>query len=234
MSEAATTAPKATGKRRYKRLTAEEWAKARAAWATGAITADELARSCGCSVRAIQLHMAKHEVAKGSAAAALASAAEARLLADALPSEADLATRIRQTREGIYIDASTIQELVMSNVRLAQDPTTALGAVAALRALDLAATAIGRTQRLRWAALGLDRDSPVSDELPELVIRELTADELTELRERHSREDAQAGQHLPGLEDDDDLVIEGEDEPTTPQTLASSDDSNTRIGGNDA
>lgn len=200
-------------RRRYAKLSPEQWASIRATYATGGVTALELARHHGCSLRSVQLHLAKGEVRKGSAAAARASAVEARVLAEALPSEDDLATRIRRTRDGTYTDAELIQELVLANVRLAQNPTTALAAVGALRALDLAASALGRTQRVRWLALGLDKAMPTSGELPELVIREMTAEETAAIRDQQLREDAEADATRPtaeGEDDDDELVIDGE------------------------
>lgn len=201
-------------RRRYTRLTPEQWAEARAAWVTGGVTAKELAQRYGCSLRAVQLHMAQHQAEKGSAMAARAAAVEARILADALPSEDDMAARIRQAREGTYADATAIQQLVMRNVQLAQDPTTALGAVAALRALDLAAAALGRTQRVRWLALGLDKAPPVTGELPELVIREISAEEVAAIRDQQRKEDEERGVQLASDDGPDGgVVAEGEDDP---------------------
>lgn len=236
-------------RRRYARLSAEEWAEARAAWMTGGVTAEELAQRYGCSLRAVQLHMAKHKAQKGSAIAARAAAVEARVLAEALPDEDDLATRIRQTREGTYRDAMTIQQLVMQNVLLAQNPTTALSAVAALRALDLAATALGRTQRVRWLALGLDKAPPEPTELPELPIRVLTDEEVAAIRAQQEQDDAlspHAQARARAHEDaEDDVVIEGEDDdealiaaaattppaPGSPSSLDLNEDG--RVGGCD-
>ncbi len=209
----------AAPKRRYTRLTPERWAEARAAWATGGVTAEDLAARFGCSVRAVQLHMAEHKVAKGSAAAALAAAVEAKVLAEALPSEDDLAHRIRDTREGTYADAVAIQRLVMGNVALAQDPRTAMGAVAALRALDLAAAAVGRTQRIRWLALGIDKALPAAGELPELPIRALTDEEVEAIRAQQLAEDAAASGAEDGHADADDVVIEGEDDNSSPSSV---------------
>lgn len=204
-------------RRRYVRLSSEQWAEARAAWVTGGVTAEELARRYGCSLRAIQLHMLQHKAEKGSALAKHAAAVEARVLAEALPSNDDLATRIRETREATYANATAIQQLVMNNVQLAQDPTTALGAVAALRALDLAAAALGRTQRVRWLALGLDKALPASDELPELLIREMSAEEVIAIRDQQHRDDAElnTGQSL-AEDDDDNRIEEGDDDPPLP------------------
>lgn len=214
MAEPVIDAAPPAPRRRYVRLSPEQWAEARAAWLTGGVTGDQLALRYGCSLRSIQVHMAQHKAEKGSAIAARAAEVEARVLSEALPATDDLATRIRQTREDTYANAAAIQQLVMSNVQLAQDPTTALGAVAALRALDLAAAALGRTQRVRWLALGLDKAVPTTDELPELVVREMTAAEIAAVRDQQHRDDAElgVGQSLDDDEDDD-RVQEGDDEP---------------------
>lgn len=196
-------------RRRYIRLTTEQWAEARAAWSTGAVTAEELGHRYGCSLRAIQLHMAQRKVEKGSAMSARVAEVEARFLSEALPSVADLSSRIRQTRDDTYANAAEIQRLVMSNVQLIQDPTTALKAVAVLRALDMAAAAVGRTQRVRWLALGLDKGPSDPEELPELPIREMSETEVAEIRDQQLRDDARMGSHAfadEELDDDDHLA----------------------------
>jgi hypothetical protein len=94
-----------------------------------------------------------------------------------------------------------------------------MGAVAALRALDLAATALDRTRRSRWAALGLDKGVPASGELPELPIRDLTDEEVEAIRAQQLAEDEAASDAEDGCADADDVVIEGEDEDPSPASV---------------
>ena len=203
-------------KRRYKRLTPTEWAEAEALWKTGGPTLEELAARFAVTVRALQAHFAKHGIRKGAAAAALASAVEERVLAAALPAEDELSRRIRATKESAYRNAVKIEQLVLGQVEAAQNPGTAMGAVAALRALDLAATALDRTRRSRWAALGLDKGVPASGELPELPIRDLTEGEVEAIRAQQLAEDAATLGAEGGHADADDVVIEGENEDPSP------------------
>jgi hypothetical protein len=85
--------------------------------------------------------------------------------------------------------------------------------------LDMAASAVARTQRAKWAALGLDRGMPEIHDLPELVIRQLSPEEVAEIRDRQLREDAERSSggagHEAGDDDiivDDGIVVEGEDD----------------------
>ena len=176
-------------KRRYKRLTPAEWAEAEALWKTGGPTLEELSARFAVTVRGLQAHFAKHKVQKGAAAAALAGAVEERVLAAALSAGDALSRRILDTKESAYRNAVAIERLVLGQVEAAQNPGTAMGAIAALRALDLAATALDRTRRSRWAALGLDKGVPASGDLPTCA---LTDEGGEAIRARQLAEDTAA------------------------------------------
>ena len=70
-----------------------------------------------------------------------------------------------------------------------------------------------------WAVLGLDRADAVDpDQIPELVISELTAEQIKELRDRdHTEVDgAETVQNPSEQEPDDGVVIEGDVEDGAP------------------
>lgn len=222
-------------KRRYVRLTDEEWAEVRSLWATGGVDLSSLSERYGVTPRAIQAHCAKHGVVRGSASAARAKAAEERILATAMPENGDdLAVKIRNAKAAALDDADAIRTLVRTQLQALAEPAAGLSAVAALRAIDIGASALERARRSRFAALGLDKGDPlVNVELPELIIRELTTEEVTAIRDQQLQEDAEqtrAGE-LDDFElaaNDDDIISEGEDVELSPLN----DDG--RVGGNDA
>ncbi len=202
-------------RRKYVKLSPVQWAEARAAYAAGGVTVEDLAARYGVNVRTLFAHMARHAVTKGCAAAALAGAVETKILNEALLDGDDLGRRICESRDRVYQDAERLQALAMAQVQALQDPATALGASAALRSLDLAASILNRIQRARWVSLGMDGNTPPPGDLPELPIRELTQTETAEIVERLRQEDDRLG-YGPDTDvtadDDGDVVTEGDDD----------------------
>ena len=80
-------------------------------------------------------------------------------------------------------------------------PTEAYRAASAIRALSLAAQAIERTHKIRWAALGLEQKED-AEELPELIIRDYTEEELNEIR----RQQREAYEGQGACDDDEELA----------------------------
>jgi hypothetical protein len=172
-------------RRKYRRLSPTAWAEIRALWEVGDVTLADLSHRYGVATRTLQAHFEKHEVKKGAKARALAAIVEAELLERALDDPQSLADRARETRESAYKDAATIQKLVMAELgRAASHPGSAFQSGMTIKMLALAAHAVERARRIRWTALGLADGEPLTDELPELVIRTYTESELEDIRNR--------------------------------------------------
>jgi transposase-like protein len=199
-------------KRRYRKLSPEEWAEVRALWSSGGIDLATLSERYGVNSRTIQAHCAKHGVSRGSASVARARAAEERIIASALPdSEDELVAKVRFAKAAALQDADTIRSMVMAQFQAIGGPSEGLSAVAALRAIDIGAATLERARRSRFAALGLDKGDPLAViELPELPIRVMTEEEVAAIRDRHQREEEESGV-LYAEPGDDDVVIEGPD-----------------------
>jgi hypothetical protein len=181
-------------KRRYKRMSPTEWAQARAFWETGEITLEELAVRFDVTQRALQAHFRKHSTIKGSKAKELATAVQEAVFADIFEDPVALRAKGRDARSAAFENAGRIERLVMAQVdESLKDPANAYRAASAIRALSLAAQAIERTHKIRWAALGLDQAQD-SEELPELIIRDLTEEELSEIRREQSEAYDNGGQ----------------------------------------
>lgn len=198
-SETSTPAPK----RRYNRLTLATWAEIRAHWEVGEATLAELADRYGVSTRTLQSHFASNGTLKGAKAAALAQAVQARVLEDELPDGELLVERAKTSRERAYRNAMTIEDLVMGQLAHAQaSPEAAFKAGAALKALSLAAGTLERLFGLKSAALGLDNDQAQGREMPELILRVMTDEEIAAIQRG---EDG-------GSEQDDEVVEENDDD----------------------
>jgi hypothetical protein len=219
-------------KRKYHRLAPSIWAEICAEWEVGDTTLEELATRFGVNTRTLQAHFLKNSVAKGSKAAQLASAVKEELFKLELEGKGNLIQRARETRESAYKNAVAVETLIMGQLELAQkDPSQAFKAASAVKLLSLAAAGLERLHALKWSALGMNRDSVVSDELPKLIFVDLTDEEINAIQQGEDADDAdtdEARHHAEpsetktdknhdeivasGDEDDDEVVEEGEDE----------------------
>jgi hypothetical protein len=84
-------------KRKYKRLSASEWAEARARWEAGNSTLEELGDHYGVSRRGLQSHFRKHGVIRGAAGAELARAIKETVLHEELGDKEVLTRRAKAT-----------------------------------------------------------------------------------------------------------------------------------------
>jgi hypothetical protein len=211
-------------KRKYQRLTPSTWAKISGEWEIGDVTLAELSDRFGVNTRTLQAHFAKHEVVKGAKAAQLASSVKEELFKLELDGKDDLTQRARETRETAYRNAVTVEALIMGQLSLAQrDPSQAYKAAGAVKLLSLAAAGLERLHNLKWTALGMNRDSVVSDELPKLIFVDLTDQEIKEIQQGHDQDDQDdpapnepepvvetLQEHDPWDDEEDDVIVEGE------------------------
>ncbi len=228
-----------TAKRKYQRLTPSTWAEICAAWEIGDVTLDELSDRFGVNTRTLQAHFSKHAVVKGSKAAELASSVKEELFKQELEGKDDLTHRARETREAAYKNAVTVEALIMAQLELAQrDPSQAFKAASAVKLLSLAAAGLERLHSLKWSALGLDRDAGISNEMPVLIFRDLSDEEIKVIQkdddgsedgveEETVQEDGSDRGVVPTIvswdQDEDDDTVDDEDGPTLPKALTDSD-----------
>jgi hypothetical protein len=212
-------------KRKYTRLSPSKWAELRAFWEAGDHSLAELSHRYGISQRAIQTHVSKHGSIKGAKAAEMAAVVQKEIFKQELGDQDTLVFRAREMREAAYANAIIIEGLVMAQLQNAQkDPTQAFKAASAMKTLSLAATALERLHAVKSRALGLDKENAVPDELPVLMFRDLTSEELTELQKRdETDDDGELGIPIAPIDsadltsvgtdggESDDIVVEGDD-----------------------
>lgn len=179
-------------KRKYVRVDPSTWSEIEALWEAGDVTLQDLEGRFGVSRRALQSHFSKRSVAKGAKAAEMAAVVKDRVFTEALPNADETIARAKATRESAYQNAVVVEELIMAQLAAAQkDPSQALKAASALKALSLAAAGLERIHQLKWKALGLDKDPIQTDDLPVLVFEDLTAQEIQAIQEHDHDEDSQ-------------------------------------------
>lgn len=205
-------------KRRYVKLTEAEWAEAEAAWASGAVSLPELSHQFGTTERGLQARFARRGIEKGEAAKVLAAQVVARVAEEQASQVGTLAERAMTIREVTYANAAKVERAIMDRLdAAAADPAQTFAAAAAIKMLTNAASALERLHSLKRSALGISDDDVNDDEIPVLLIRDMTDREIEDMRNKQDEEDALSGAFIdidPDMSshEDDGIVIEDGDE----------------------
>jgi hypothetical protein len=207
-------------KRKYTKLSPTTWAEIEALWQAGEVTLEELTERFSVSRRALQLHFKKTGVAKGEKAAALAAAIRDEVLKEELDDKDLIIHRAKEIRETGYKNAVAVEALILAQLKLAQeDPSQALKASSAVKMLSLAAAGLERLHDLKKRSLGLDRDGALGEELPVLVIEDLTTERIDQMRAQQAENElcddmvgATAALLVPRQNEKNEVVFVGDDE----------------------
>lgn len=177
--------------RKYKRINDEEGARARALWATGAATLEEIAAEIGVSPRALQDHFKAHGVAKGSEAHIAAKRILTETLTEAFGDQDDRVRRGKSARAKAFSIGGAIEKAIGDIVtQIAEDPASAFRFSAPLKSLDTAAAALERVAKLRMWALGITPETLDPEEMPTFCIHVITDEEAQEMRRQQEEEEA--------------------------------------------
>lgn len=181
---------KAPAKSSSPRMTERQWCEAETLWASGNVTYDSLIAKYGKTKSAFERRFRKNGIVKGSAAAAIKKAAEKKVAESVISDATLIAARIKETKEEHYKMAAGLAKLVWSHIlKTQQERVSVATATNDLKAIDAAMTVLKKAREERYAVLGLDRPDAVDPgDLPELVVSELTAEQIKELRDRDTSE----------------------------------------------
>lgn len=164
----------------------KQWAEAEALWALGEATRDEIAKKLDVTPTAVSLHMKKVGVKRGSKAEEHRRRIAEQVTDAATGDAAIYAQRIKETKDDHYMMSRTLARMTweeLANCKKTGSPLSV--ATSNLKAIESAMAIISKARQERWAILGLDRPDAVdTNELPELVIEELTAEQIEDLRNR--------------------------------------------------
>jgi hypothetical protein len=184
------TKPAPKEPRKIKRLTARQWASAETLWEAGEASLDDLAKKFSKDKATFKRHFDKHGIKKGSSKEELKKHVTAELAKSAAEDTAIIVSRIKETKEEHYKMAAGLAKLTWAEILKAkQDGLPVSIAINNLKAIDTAMSVLKKAREERYAVLGLDRDDHVDEDgLPELIITELTAEQVQELRARDHAE----------------------------------------------
>ncbi|MDR9847029.1 hypothetical protein [Herbaspirillum huttiense] len=192
-------------------MTPKQWAEAEALWESGEVRYEDLVAKFGSSVSTFERHFKKKGVVKGAKAAATKKRVEEQLAKAAVDEATVTAVRIKETKEQHYTMAQGLARLAWNEILEARQSKAPYATrLNNLKAIDAAMAVIKKAREERYSVLGLDRPDAVDpDELPELVIAELTEEQIKELRDRdHTELDdlppAAAGESATPAGDDED------------------------------
>lgn len=197
-----TKATPPTPKKPRSRLTEKEWRQATTLWESGEVTIEDLAKKFDRHPQSFIKYFKKNGIVKGSKSEKLRAKVEERVQEEAANDAAIIAARIKETKEEHYRMATGLAKLTWAEVLKAkQDGVPVAAALNNLKALDTAMTVLKKAREERYAVLGLDRPDAIDEnDVPELVIQELTAEQIAALRERNFNDIQDVDDELEGLE----------------------------------
>ncbi|MFT4064284.1 hypothetical protein [Paraburkholderia sp.] len=201
---------------KHSRLTSRQWAEAEALWESGDVTYAQLTARFGKHKSTFVDHFRRKGVRRGSKKEEHAAAVKEEVKKASIDEATVLAARIKETKEEHYKMASGLAKLTWNEILKAKADGLPFGSVLNnLKSLDSAMTVLKKAREERWAVLGLDKDTGLDEDgLPELVISELTADQIEALRNRDEEDmgESEIDTVNAELDDlDDEVVEEGDD-----------------------
>lgn len=182
--------PKGVLKPKFKQFTVHQWAEIDAMWKSGEVTIDELVKNFGGKPETFKRSFGKRGVIRGASKEEIKQRVMEELAKAQIADAALIAGRVRETKEDHYKMAAGIAKLTWSEVLKArQEGHPVAVALPNLKALEAAMTILKKAREERYSVLGLDRDDSVDpSSLPELVISELTPDQVTHLQSRNAED----------------------------------------------
>lgn len=195
------------------------------AWAEGRFaTMEELASHYEVPVAKLRERFKRNGIRKGQAIEEYNKRLQEELAQRAAEDAKVLADRIRETKEEHYKMATGISKLVWAEVLTAKQKSAPFATIKEnLKSLAIAMKTLSDARVERFAVLGLDKeDKDDDDTLPELLVSELTQEQIEEIRNRTAGDPddtdlpddlvpaalPEPGQAGPAGEDDDDVVME--------------------------
>lgn len=206
-----TTPPTVTKKARKPNLTQKEWTEAKTLWESGEVTLTELSKKFDRHEQSFVRYFQRHKIKKGTNRAKHQKRVEKEVEKAAMNDAAIIAARIKETKEEHYKMASGLAKLTWAEVlKTKQDGVPVSTALNNLKALDTAMTVLKKAREERYSVLGLDRPDAIDEnDIPELVISELTAEQIASLRERNFNDVGEIEDvDVSALEGDGDVVEE--------------------------
>jgi hypothetical protein len=171
------------------RLSPHDWAEIEELWESGAVTLQQLSERFLVSVSHLSRGLTRRGAAKGAKSKPLVDAAKERIHETLVDATSEKMKRVAETKNDHYKYAQTLSKLVFQLIaQKVQSRESISGAREDIKTIKDALTAlsIGRDERFR--VLGLDKDVDTGDEVPALIVTEMTQDQIEAVKNRHDAE----------------------------------------------
>lgn len=197
-----------------KMITPQQWAEIDVLWESGTVSMEQLMKRFGLSRSGFAKHFSEKGIKHGSAIKEYQDKVKAEVQKAINDDATIVAGRIRETKEDHYKMSSALARLAWEEIiKVRKDGAPMSAATNNLKALDNAINVIKKAREERYACLGLDKDIHTGEGLEELVIHELTSDQIEALRSRDHTEIDGARDKNPiseydEISDSDDEIVE--------------------------
>lgn len=214
-SKKAPEAPKHVRPKIKRLLTTSQKAEAVALWRAGDITLDGLSKKFGKRPETFSRMFKRMGIEKGSAAAAAAKAMSDRVETRLLNDAEETMKRIAGVKDEHYKMSRGLAMFAWAELVAARKASLSIAGLKDVMAtLKLAGDVIGNSRKELYALLNIEaKDSEVEvDDLPELMVRELSQDEIVKLQNQADESGlglSGAVETVEGLDLDPDDVLGG-------------------------
>ena len=167
------------------RLTPAEWATIEEMWASGAITLEQISEQFLVHPTFVSRELSKRGIKKGVKSKELAAAATEKVKETLIDIHAQKIRRVAETKDEHYQFAQTLAKLTFQIIaNKVKNKQSISGARDDIRAIKDAMMTIAIARDERFRVLGLDKDENTGDEIPALIVTEMTAEQIEAIRNR--------------------------------------------------
>lgn len=173
-----------------KRLTPDEWQKAKSMWRSGRYTLDAIAAQVGCSRNNLHRRFAKEEISKGEDITAGEKAIRQSIENTSAQRAEELAKLTVDIKEETLKAIRLLNKRVMFEIGQCAQQQKPFGMIKDdVKTLHEASKMLGNNYSTAESILGINKDDLDPDEiLPEMVVRVMNDDDIAELRNQQEAE----------------------------------------------
>jgi transposase-like protein len=192
------------GSAKGRHLTPAQKSEIQQLWRSGEVTLEELAKRFDKNISTIKNVL--KGVKKGELASEVKKKVEEEVEKAIVDDATEYARRVKETRDEHYRMSAALAKLTYASIGAAKRDGIPLGNIAGdIKTLHIAAQTLKITREERFAVLGItNEDDNVDKPLPELVVQELTNDDIEELHQRQLMQEGDFG--------DDTLLFDEQEE----------------------
>lgn len=166
-------------------LTSRQVAQIEAMWTSGDYSAEQIGKKFDRTGKSIMNIMKARGAKKGERSEMLSDRVREKMEEKIVTEATIISDRIRETKEEHYKMTAAITKLAWREVAKAEKEGRSFATITgSMKGLSLAMGILEKARMERYAILGLDAEKDDDGDIPELVINELTQDQIEELRNR--------------------------------------------------